>query len=171
MTSPAAPLRGGAVGALTVSLAVAAHGFAGGSYPSGSALTFLLIVGIGVGVVSMLPDPRSSTVRLTTVLGGLILGQVAGHVALAVTTVHAHSILPSPTMAGLHLTASVVAAALICIAERLYGPLTSIVRAVLSPPLPLPTVPGHLVAIDRLTFPAPLTFTTSISRRGPPAVA
>lgn len=171
MTSPAASLRGGAVGALTVSLAVAAHGTAGGAYPSGPALTYLLIVGIGVGVVSTLPDPRSGTARLSTVLGGLVFGQVAGHVALAVTAVHAHSILPSPTMMGLHFAASVVTAALICIAERLYGPLTSIVRAVLNPPLTLPNVPAHIVAVGRLTFPVLLPFMASISRRGPPVAA
>ena len=181
MTSPAASLRGGAVGALTVALAVAAHGTAGGAYPSGSALTFLMIVGIGVGAVSMLPSPSSGRAALTTVLGGLVFGQFAGHLALAVAVsgtsavpheaVHAHSVVPSTPMLVLHLAASVAAAALICVAEQLYGPITSIIRAVLRPPLTLPVSPIRLVTIDRPTYPAPLSFTTSISRRGPPASA
>jgi len=71
----------------------------------------------------------------------------------------------------LHLAASVAAAALICVAEQLYGPITSIIRAVLRPPLTLPVSPIRLVTIDRPTYLAPLSFTTSISRRGPPASA
>ena len=140
-----------------------------------------MIVGIGVGAVSMLPSPSSGRAALTTVLGGLVFGQFAGHLALAVAVsdasavpheaVQAHSVVPSTPMLVLHLAASVAAAALICVAEQLYGPITSIIRAVLHPPLTLPVSPIRLVTIDRPIYLAPLSFTTSISRRGPPASA
>jgi hypothetical protein len=170
--SEAASLRGGAVGALTTSLAVAAHGAGGGGYPSGSAFVFLMIVGIGVGVLTTMPDPRSGAAHLSTVAGGLIAGQSAAHVALAVgdshQVMHGHSMLPSPTMLALHLAASAVAAMLICVAERLYGPITSIVRAVLDPPLPLPDAPATLVASGHVRFAVTDFSRTPISKRGPP---
>lgn len=169
MTSPAASLRGGAVGALTVALAVAAHGMAGGGYPSGSAGVFLLIVGIGIGAIATVPSPRSQP---AAVFGGLMLGQVASHIALAVGNptemVHGHSILPSPAMLGFHVAASTVAAVLVCVAESLYGPITSIVRAVLDPPLPLPRRSRSLVTPGNSETSPLHFFTTSISRRGPP---
>nr|WP_296771458.1 hypothetical protein [Rhodococcus sp. (in: high G+C Gram-positive bacteria)] len=172
MNSPAASLRGGAVGAATVALAVAAHGAAGGGYPSGSAFVFLLIVGIGVGVVTTLPGPRSGWTQFAAVAGALVLGQSAAHIALAVgdthQMMHGHSMLPSPTMLGFHAVASAVAAALICVAERLFGPITSVVRAVFDPPLPLPDAPSHLAACGEVVVVSTVVRTTSISRRGPP---
>ncbi len=168
MTAPAASLRGGAVGALTVALAVAAHGSAGGGYPSGSALMFLLVVGVGVGALATMPAP--GMVRL---LGGLMIGQFAAHLALAAGSpqemTHDHSVLPSASMLAFHLAASTVAAVLVCTAERLYGPITSIVRAVLDPPLPLPdaSAGGYVGAVGFELSPQH-RFTTSISRRGPP---
>ena len=172
MTSPAASLRGGAVGALTVALAVAAHGMAGGGYPSGSATVFLLIVAIGVGAIASMPNPRSSRSQLATVLGGLLLGQSASHIALAVGNplemMHGHSIVPSATMIGFHLAASAATAVLVCAAEGLYGPVTSIVRAVLDPPLPLPGVSTGPFFVGNPEKSSLQFFGTSISRRGPP---
>lgn len=169
MTSPAASLRGGAVGALTVALAVAAHGMAGGGYPSGSATVFLLVVGIGVGAIATVPSPAS---QLPAVFGGLMLGQMASHVALSVGSpheiAHAHSVLPSPAMLGFHLAASAAAAVLVCVAERLYGPITSIFRAVLHPLLPLPDAPALLAAGGDVRIISAYFPETSISRRGPP---
>ena len=169
MTSPAASIRGGAVGVLTVALAVAAHGMADGGYPSGSAAVLLLIVGLGVGAIVAIPSPRS---RVRGAFAGLALGQIASHVALAVGVshemAHAHSILPSPGMLGFHLAASAVTAALLCAAESLYGPLTSIVRAVLDPPLPLPQRVGALIATGDHDGASFHLLSNSISRRGPP---
>ncbi|MGA9871801.1 MAG: hypothetical protein WBQ44_11760 [Rhodococcus sp. (in: high G+C Gram-positive bacteria)] len=169
--APAASLRGGAVGASTVALAVAAHGAAGGGYPSGSALTFLMIVGVGAGMVARLPSPRTGYAQFATVLAGLLLGQSAGHVVLTVASPHEHGLLPSATMALFHLTASAAAALLVCAAEALYGPITRVVRAILAPPRSLPSAPASLVAADRLTSASAPLFGTSISRRGPPASA
>lgn len=172
MVSPAASLRGGAVGALTVALAVAAHGMAGGGFPAGSAWVFLAIVGLGTAAITTIPHSR---VQLVAAFGGLFLGQMASHTALVVGNphemMHGHSILPSPTMLGFHVAASAVSAALVCIAERLYGPITSIVRAVLDPPLPLPRRASRQ-SYDARRAPSPLHFfMMSISRRGPPQTA
>lgn len=172
MTSPAASLRGGAVGALTVTLAVAAHGLAGGGYPPGSSAVFLLIVAIGVGAIASMPSPRSWRSQLAAVSGGLVLGQSASHIALTVGNplemMHGHSIVPSATMIGFHLAASAATAVLVCVAEGLYGPITSIVRAVLDPPLPLPGVTTGPFFVGIPEKSSLLFFGTSISRRGPP---
>ncbi|OAK51947.1 hypothetical protein [Rhodococcoides kyotonense] len=173
MTSTASSLRGGAVGALVVTTAVAAHGLAGGGFPAGSSFVFLVIVGIGVGTLVAVPSPRHGRTHAALLLGGLALGQLAAHVALTVgnvhETAHAHSLLPRPPMLAFHLVAAVVGGALVHAAERLYGPVTSIVRAVLDPPLPLPdtSAPGRVGAAAYLHVPQ-RPFTTTISRRGPP---
>lgn len=174
MTSPAASIRGGAVGASTVALAVAAHGVAGGGYPVGSSFVLLLVVGVGVGAMAMLPSPGSRRAHLTLVLGGLLLGQMAAHLALTVGVphqmAHAHAVLPSPTMVAFHVAASAFTAVLVCVAERLYGPITSIIRAVLDPPLTLPSSAGTAVLAGSVPSPARRRFITSISSRGPPVI-
>ncbi|SNT26623.1 hypothetical protein [Rhodococcoides kyotonense] len=173
MTSTASSLRGGAVGALVVSTAVAAHGLAGGGFPAGSSFVFLLVVGIGVGTVVSVPQPRRDRDHAVVLFGGLALGQLAAHVALAVGSAHemahGHTLLPSPSMLAFHVLAAVLGGVLVHSAERLYGPITSIVRAVLEPPLPLPdaSAPGRIGAASYLHVPRH-PFTTTISRRGPP---
>ncbi|OZD12333.1 hypothetical protein CH253_27025 [Rhodococcus sp. 06-156-3C] len=173
MRSPAASLRGGAVGATTVSLSVAAHGWADGGYPSGSAAVLVLIVGLGIGAVSAVPRSGRATVPL--LLAGMVLGQFASHVALVVgdphAMMHGHTILPSPAMTAFHVAASALAAVLVCAAERLYGPITAVVRSVLDPPQRLAVPPGLAVEIASPLPRAPFEFTTSISRRGPPTPA
>ncbi|OZF02636.1 MULTISPECIES: hypothetical protein [Nocardiaceae] len=173
MRSPAASLRGGAVGATTVSLSVAAHGWADGGYPSGSAAVLVLIVGLGIGVVSAVPRSGRATVPL--LLAGLLLGQFASHVALVVgdphAVMHGHTILPSPTMAAFHVAASALAAVSVCTAERLYGPITAVVRSVVDPPRRLAVPPRLTIAASNPVSAATFKFTTSISRRGPPTSA
>lgn len=163
---------------MTVALGVAAHGIAGGGSPSGSGAAFLVVVGLAVGALAALPQPafrhgqqRASRQVLGT-YGGLVLGQAAAHVALVVSepheALHGHSIVPSASMLGFHLAASAVAAVLLAVAEALYGPITSIVRAVLDPPLPRPDAPARLVPASRGTVVDVFRAGISISRRGPP---
>ncbi|CCQ14345.1 Hypothetical membrane protein [Rhodococcus sp. AW25M09] len=166
----AAPLRGGAVGSVTAALAVAAHGMAGGGYPHGSALALLVVVSIGIGALTAIP--RRSTVLLPALMGG----QLLAHVALSLTDMsgsmseHQHSLLPSAAMIGFHAAASIVAGLLIAAAERLYGPITSVVRAVLALLAPLPD--GSAVGRVRFSVAMPSVDGTAldwvISRRGPP---
>lgn len=174
MTSPAASIRGGAVGASTIALAVAAHGVAGGGYPEGSSLVFLIVVGVGVGAMATLPSPGSSRAHLTLVLGGLLLGQIAAHLALtfgaAHQLAHQHAVLPSPAMVAFHVAASAFTAVLVGVAERLYGPITSIIRAVLDPPRTLPNSARPAILAGRVPFSARRRFISSISSRGPPVI-
>ncbi|MBY4440796.1 hypothetical protein HQO09_05115 [Rhodococcus fascians] len=162
----AAPLRGGAVGTVTAALAVAAHGMAGGGYLSGSGLALLIVVSLGVGAMTAVP--RRSTVLLPALMGG----QLLAHTALSLSDMagmsgspHSHSLLPSAAMIGFHAAASLVAAA-----ERLYGPITSIVRAVLALLTPLPD--GSAVGRVRFSVAMPsvhgIALDWAISRRGPP---
>lgn len=162
----AAPLRGGAVGIVTAAVAVAAHGMAGGGYPNSSALALLITVSIGVGAMTALP--RRSTVVL---LPSLMAGQVVAHIALSLSgEMHHHSMLPGAAMIGFHAAAAVVAGTAITAAERLYGPITSIVRAVLALLTPLPDGSASGRVHGSVTM-APVhgTYLDSvISRRGPP---
>lgn len=180
--SSAAPLRGGAVGIVTAALAVAAHGMAGGEWPDGSALALLIVVGIGIGAMTALP--RRSTVLL---LPALLTGQLVAHIALSLggtaephlmvvpqaPLLHAHSLLPSTAMIAFHAAASVVAGLTIAAAERLYGPITSIVRAVLALLTPLPD--GSAVGRVSMSVAVPSVDGAAldwvISRRGPPVSA
>ena len=167
----AAPLRGGAVGTVTAALAVAAHGMAGGGYLSGSGLALLIVVSLDVGAMTAVP--RRSTVLLPALMGG----QLLAHTALSLSDMagmsgssHSHSLLPSVAMIGFHAAASLVAALLIAAAERLYGPITSIVRAVLALLTPLPD--GSAVGRVRFSVAMPsahgIALDWAISRRGPP---
>ncbi|MDG3010527.1 hypothetical protein G4X40_10245 [Rhodococcus sp. D2-41] len=177
--SPAARLRGLAIGGLTTTLAVAAHGYGGGAVPSLSTLLLTVLacaaVGVAVAEVPALSRGRSA------LFGGLATGQLVGHLTLSTTmgtdaahqacTVPGVSSLPALTMLGAHALATVVAMALIGIAERLYGPITSVIRAAFgacAPPAPRVatlTVPS---SAPRRLVGARLSH--SISRRGPPTV-
>ena len=165
----AAPLRGGAVGSVTAALAVAAHGIAGGGYPSGSALALLPVLSIGIGAMTAVPR------RSTLLLPALMVGQLLAHIALSMggmaDSMHEHhTLLPSTAMMAFHAAASVVAALLIAAAERLYGPITSIIRAVLALLTPLPD--GSAVGRVRFSVAMPsvhgIAADWAISRRGPP---
>jgi hypothetical protein len=104
-------------------------------------------------------------------------GQLLAHTALSLSDMagmagspHSHSLLPSAAMIGFHAAASLVAALLIAAAERLYGPITSIVRAVLALLTPLPD--GSAVGRVRFSVAMPsvhgIALDWAISRRGPP---
>ncbi|MEW1933617.1 hypothetical protein AB0362_15655 [Rhodococcus sp. NPDC079359] len=166
--SSAAPLRGGAVGIVTATLAVAAHGMAGGGWPDGSALALLVVVSIGVGAMTALPR-RSTALLLPALLGG----QLVAHIALSLggtADMHNHSLLPSTAMIAFHAAASVVTGLMIAAAERLYGPITSIVRAILALLTPLPD--GSAVGRVSTSVAVPSVDGAAldwvISRRGPP---
>ncbi|QCQ93128.1 hypothetical protein [Rhodococcus sp. SGAir0479] len=166
--APTAALRGGAVGATAASLAVAAHGLGGGGLPDTAALTLLLAVAVSAGaVVAGVPVLTRSRWAL---LGALAAGQGATHVALTVASdLHVHRNVPAAGMLAAHAAATVVCAALILAAERLYGPLTRVLRAVLA--TPTVGVEPHRVLLPAPTHPrAPriAVLATGLSRRGPP---
>ncbi|ORL04355.1 hypothetical protein A6F55_06110 [Prescottella equi] len=169
--APTAALRGGAVGALAAALAVAAHGVAGGGFPGSPALTLLLAacaaVGAAAGGVPVLSRSR------TALFGALAAGQGAGHLALTVSADgHLHQDVPVVAMLAAHAAATVVCAGLVLGAERLYGPITRVLRAVLAPPV-LGVASAPVCAPRPLDRRAPrlTVLATGLSRRGPPLFA
>ncbi|RVW02287.1 hypothetical protein [Rhodococcus spongiicola] len=168
--APTAGLRGGAVGATAASLAGAAHGFGGGTLPDSTALTLLLTVCTGVGVaVGGVPVLNRSRCAL---LAALAAGQGAGHLALALASdAHVHSGASGFTMLAAHAVATVVCAGLILTAERLYGPVTNVLRVVLTPPT-VGARPTRVLRPRRLDrAPRLAVLAVGFSRRGPPLCA
>ncbi|WP_430335037.1 hypothetical protein [Rhodococcus sp. ACT016] len=169
--APTAALRGGAVGATVASLAVAAHGVGGGGLPDTTALTLLLAACVGVGAaVGGVPALTRSHWAL---LAALAAGQGAGHLALTLASdAHVHLGVPALTMLAAHAAATVVCAALILTAERLYGPVTNVLRAVLEPPV-LGVEPARVLRPRPLNRRAPrlTVLAAGLSRRGPPVLA
>ncbi|MFE9582931.1 hypothetical protein ACFYO1_41620 [Nocardia sp. NPDC006044] len=127
-------LRGGLVGVLVGALAVAAHGSAGGGFPGSAELTLVLLVAaLAGGAANVLAGGRGS------VLGLLLLGQLASHVVLAGLAGHEHPAaatnpLPTGWMLVAHALAALGCAAIISITERLYALASGAVRAVLAEP-------------------------------------
>lgn len=127
-------MRGAAVGGVTVAVAVAAHGIAGGGLPSGS--TLVLLAGFAVvlvGVSAAIPALRSGRPALVAVLAA---GQFGAHLTLGVGGHHhsgaSTSAVPSPGMIVAHVLAIGVCAAAIAAAERI-GPRTeAALRAVVA---------------------------------------
>ncbi|MGA6203649.1 hypothetical protein [Nocardia testacea] len=145
-----APLRGCVVGATTAILAVAAHGIAGGGYPTsaGAALLLLTALVTGAAAGSILGvSGRSRACPGRSTLIALAVGQFAGHWALTGLTGHHGTVdsttepLPGSTMTAFHLLAVAVCALAITAAERLYRCASSVLRALLAPPRPAPGRP------------------------------
>ncbi|MDH6282289.1 hypothetical protein [Prescottella agglutinans] len=169
--APTAALRGGAVGATTATLAVAAHGIGGGGLPDSATLTLLLAACAGVGAaVGGVPVLSRS---LWALLAALAAGQSVGHLALTLAPdAHVHSGVPALAMLAAHAAATVVCAALILTAERLYGPITAVLRAALEPPV-LGVDPARSLRPRPLDRRAPrlTVLAAGLSRRGPPVFA
>ncbi|WP_280482112.1 hypothetical protein [Nocardia cyriacigeorgica] len=134
--------RGFLVGASAGALAVAAHGLAGGGYPSSAELTLVLIAASVTGLAAgAWPMGRGSIAAL------LLAGQAAGHVALTALYGHEHAAtgpagellggaLPSAPMLPAHLAATLICAALIPLAERLHRAISTVVRIAVAAPSP-----------------------------------
>ncbi|BDU03812.1 hypothetical protein [Nocardia cyriacigeorgica] len=135
--------RGFLVGASAGALAVAAHGLAGGGYPSSAELALVLIAAAVTGLATGLrPMGRGPVLAL------LVAGQVAGHFALTGLYGHEHAssttaplagellggYLPSGPMLLAHFIATVVCAALIPLAERLYRAVSAALRIAVAAP-------------------------------------
>lgn len=112
----AARLRGGFVGTVSASLAVAAHGLAAGMPPCGAAIAVVLLGCAAVGsMAATAPVPTGPRGGLA-VTGYVGVGQLLGHGTLALTSGHLH--LPSAPMLLAHLAAACVAGVLIGVAEH-----------------------------------------------------
>lgn len=144
-----APLRGCVVGATSAALAVAAHGATGGGYPSSAGTALLLLAAAVTGFVSGPVLGGNGHGRVRPLLLSLAGGQLAGHWALSGLTGHHTAGAPALTdpaagwpaavaMFAAHLLAVVICALAISGAERLYRVASAVLRALLTPPEPLP---------------------------------
>lgn len=181
-------LRGVAVGAVTIAVAIAAHGAAGGGFPTGSGLVILLLVGAATGgaATGMRTTPAARTAD-RSLLPNLAVGQVASHAVLsAVLDQHGaahHQNLAAGSLAAhgeslpmvlAHAVAIVVAAMLIQAGERGCACLSGLVAQViallaLTTPVAVPEVAGA-VAQDPPRL-CPRLITAGLSSRGPPVGA
>jgi hypothetical protein len=169
--SPASQLRGLAAGSLTVALAAAAHGAAGGALPSGATAAELGLLAVTIGALS------------ATIVGGerirgqlalLSAGQLLGHVLLG-TVGHHHGDATGPSAAAMviaHLVAMTCGAALIATAGYLCSALSRAVRAA-DPPESLPVTATPTLAFLDADQPlrSALLLAASMSHRGPPVGA
>ncbi|WP_227978952.1 hypothetical protein [Nocardia spumae] len=144
-------VRGGLVGAATVVLAVAAHGWAGGGSPDSSALALLLLSAVATGAAAAWLPAIGGMRGRATVVAVLGAGQTAAHLALSLLPAHGGGDtacgeglfaigVPGGWMAVAHTVATVVCALLIVAAERLYAAVSRSVRAVTSRPRALPGI-------------------------------
>src|ERR1700754_4605717 len=91
-SSAAARVRGIATGLLTATLAVAAHGMAGGALPSGAATVHIAVLAATVGALAATLS-RASEARVQMML--LAGGQLTAHVLLSAVG-HHHAVSPAP---------------------------------------------------------------------------
>ena len=113
--------RGGSVGAVCAMAALPAHSFAGAALPSTG--TLLVLAGFGATVGVLVAQAPTGLPRL---MASLWMGQLVGHLLLAVMT--GHGALPSPLMLASHTATAVIVGCALCFGERLILLLTSSVR-------------------------------------------
>lgn len=162
-----ARIRGAAVGAVSATMAVAAHGGAGGALPDVTGAFLLLGLSVILAVLGCAtPKLRTSRTGLFVLLSA---GQLAGHEVLAVSGHHHGS--ASVSMVAAHAAAVGGCALLIVLAERI-GPRCA---AALRRALPRrfaadPTRGPSAVPAQRVECVTQRTavLAASVSRRGPP---
>jgi hypothetical protein len=164
-TDSAAPLRGTAVGMLTVTLAIAAHGIAGGALPGGAVATQLIVLAVTLGTVAATLTGANRATVLWALLG---TGQLLAHVLLA-TAGHTHGAAPGLVMFGAHLIAVSVGAGLIASGARLSAVVSRVVRAVARDGRAVPVPAAFLVACGTdQPWRSALFLAGAVSHRGPP---
>lgn len=166
MSKAPARLRGSAAGLLTAALTLAAHSVGGGELPLGVTAIQLLVIAAAVGGLAS-SSARAGDAR---VLGALLAaGQVAGHAVLAVHGDHHGTGAPPWAMVAAHVGATVAAASLIGVGDRLCRALSQAIRAS-APSAPPPVSAAGTAALRTADQPmrAALVLASSISHRGPP---
>ena len=124
-------VRGGLVGACSAVLTAAAHTFAGGELPRGSALIVVMLVCATAGAVVARPPLDGRHARFVGVTGALSLAQILGHLTFVVAGGHVHSAAAfglTPAMAAVHVGAAAVLGAAIAAVEYLYVVCVSVLR-------------------------------------------
>ena len=160
--------RGIATAALTVALAVAAHGAAGGPTPSGAGAAVVGVMAITLGALATAIPQAASWPGLLVLLAS---GQLFGHVLLG-SAGHQHSAMPghhAAVMTAAHMVAVIVGAALIAAAGRLGAALSRAVRAAIAPQrVPVGCAPAPAFAGGDQPLHSSLQLAASVSHRGPP---
>lgn len=162
----AARLRGTAAGLLTATLAVAAHGAAGG-VPEGGAVALLGVLAVTTGALAA-TMARAADVRV--LLGLLTAGQLTGHLMLSVAG-HHHGApeSPAPTMLVAHALAVVTGAVLIGVGDRLCCAVSRVVEVAVRPiSAPVPAGPFVIWSGAHQPLRSALLLAASMSHRGPP---
>lgn len=163
----AARIRGLAAGAVSATLALAAHGGAGGGMPDATGIFLLLATSLIVAVLgTCTPALRLGQWSLFALLSA---GQLAGHEALSVAS-HSHG-APSATMLAVHAGAVAGCVLIIALAERLGPRCAAALRRVLPRHFaPLMAAPLRAVVLRRVEYPTQrlAVLAASVSRRGPP---
>jgi hypothetical protein len=168
VANPAARLRGSAVGLLTATLAIAAHGVGGGAMPTGAATAQLAVLAVAIGALAA-TTARAADARVLLVL--LAAGQLLGHLMLE-TAGHGHAPFTAPpagAMLAAHLTAISVGAVLIAAGDRLCRAVSRAVRAAVRSVCLPPSAP-RIVSFAAADQPlrSALALAASVSHRGPP---
>lgn len=181
-------LRGCVVGVATGALAVAAHGAAGGGYPTSSGAALLLLTALLTGWASgsVVPGVRGALAHRAAipgvgVFGPLAAGQFAGHWALTgltgrhtgAHTAFGESLSGGPrgtAMFAAHLLAVLLCALVIAAAERLYRAASAVVRALLTPVRGIPRALRGMAA-GQAAAPRYRTPNGASGPRAPPAPA
>ncbi|NKY56277.1 hypothetical protein [Nocardia flavorosea] len=159
-----AQLRGCVVGVATGALAVAAHGAAGGGYPTSAGTALLLLTTLVTGWVSgsVVTGARGRLANRAVAPGlgifvPLVSGQFIGHWALAGLTGHhtgtgsavGESSTGGPLSAAMfatHLLAVLLCTLMITAAERLYRAASAALRVLLAPVHRFPPAPRVCIA-------------------------
>lgn len=166
-------VRCGAIGSATVTVAVAAHGAAGGAIPDSTALVLLAgFAAVLAAVTGAVPALRQGGPALVPILA---IGQLGAHGVLAFGGGH-HAAVGSGVMAGprmlvAHAVALGICAALIAAAERI-GPRTEAalrtILASITRPVPVLERPRTWRPVAEVHPPVSALCRVSVPPRGPP---
>ncbi|OBG86797.1 hypothetical protein A5698_27195 [Mycobacterium sp. E136] len=124
-------VRGVLVGACSAVLTAAAHAFAGGQLPRGSALIFAMLVCATVGAGAARPVLDGRRARVIGVVGALSAAQILFHLAFVVAGGHVHTAAAlgfTPAMVAAHIGAAILLGAVIAAVEYLYVVCVSVLR-------------------------------------------
>ncbi|WP_084436300.1 hypothetical protein [Aldersonia kunmingensis] len=105
-----ARLRGAFVGAVSASLAVAAHALGGGR-PTEPSIVILLLGCVAIGAI--VANIRAERHELLVLMGALVAAQPVGHTTLSLGADHVHAAAVTPGMLFAHVIAAAACAVLV----------------------------------------------------------
>lgn len=130
MSSPdshASRVRGALVGAFSAVATTTAHAAAGGAIPQSPALVMLALACATVGVALAGIRIEGRRLRMSAIIGALVVAQAVGHIALGVAAEHQHGGPgATPAMMAAHLAGAVVLGVAINAVEHLVAVCTSV---------------------------------------------